>query len=85
MAEPPIPPLPEGTAIAVPQLWRALERLGWSQGDLARAIGTSSNGVVNRWLHGHCKPSRKFAGKVEKATGVAADAWDEPMKTGTEA
>lgn len=60
---------------AVPRLWQALKARGWSQGDLARDLGTNSS-VVNRWLHGDQKPSRPFAKVLEERYGIDQGDWD---------
>lgn len=61
---------------AVPKLWAAMKAKGWSQGDLAERLETSPS-VVNRWLHGDQKPSRRFAKRIELHCGVGQDDWDE--------
>ena len=66
------------TSAGVALLWRALQKRGWSQGDLARFLGVHS-GHVNRWLHGDRKPGRKPAGMLEEHLGVPMGSWDEPL------
>lgn len=63
---------------AVPQLWKALRARGWSQGDLAEAVGTTSS-VVNRWLHGDRRPGRRYAGAIEEILKIDASLWDSPL------
>lgn len=60
---------------AVPKLWALLRNNKWSQGDLARELETTSS-VVNRWLHGDQKPSRRFAKAIEDRWGVRQSDWD---------
>lgn len=60
-------------------LWRAVKARGWSQGDLARKLGTSSANV-NRWLHGDRAPSRRWAGAIETLLGVDAALWDKAAR-----
>lgn len=69
-----------GPAISagVPRLWKALRTKGWSQGDLATALGTTTS-LVNRWLHGDRRPGRRFAREIERVMGVPVDAWDAPV------
>lgn len=64
---------------ALPKLWGALRAKSWSQGDLAAALGTTSS-VVNRWLHGDQKPSRRFARGIQEICNVDRDLWDEEPK-----
>jgi transcriptional regulator with XRE-family HTH domain len=60
---------------AVPKLWAVLKTNKWSQGDLARELDTTSS-VVNRWLHGDQKPSRRFSKAIEQRWGVSQNDWD---------
>jgi transcriptional regulator with XRE-family HTH domain len=52
---------------------------GWTQGDLAKCLGTKSS-VVNRWLHGDQKPGRRFAKAIELHCGVEQGDWDKALR-----
>lgn len=54
-----------------------MRRRGWSQGDVARAIGCDS-GLVNRWLHGHRPVNLKFAVLLQQKMGIDPELWTEP-------
>lgn len=58
-------------------LKKVLRERGWSQGKLARELGTSS-GVVNRWIKGGQRPSLPFALRIEELLGVKASSWHPP-------
>ncbi len=60
---------------ALPKLWAAIDARGWTQADLASAVGAGQS-VVNRWLHGHVKPNRKFSRIIERIVGVPQEDWD---------
>ncbi len=59
----------------VERLRARLKELGWSQLDLANAIGVAPPNV-SRWLSGERVPSLAMAFKIERsAVGLPADAW----------
>jgi transcriptional regulator with XRE-family HTH domain len=51
---------------------RAREQRKWSQGDLARAIGTSEMNI-GRWERGDNKPSADHLAAIAQATGHAIE------------
>ena len=53
-----------------------LQKRGWTQSDLARAMGTSS-GTVNRWLTGERTPDLAMALKLEEVLAVPVRLWAE--------
>jgi transcriptional regulator with XRE-family HTH domain len=55
-----------------------LKELGWTQLDLAVAIGVSG-AVVSRWLSGDRVPSLEMAFRIQNSeVGIPADAWIDP-------
>ncbi len=66
--------MPEVTP-AAERLRERLNKLEWSQLDLANAIGVSP-GVVSRWLSGERAPSLEMAFRVQRSkVAIPADAW----------
>jgi transcriptional regulator with XRE-family HTH domain len=63
-----------GVPRAVREIEKELARRGWTQGELARRLGTSS-GVVCRWLTGERLPGLDLALRVESLLGVDPKHW----------
>jgi hypothetical protein len=72
------------------ELWRALKKLGWSQGRLARELSAveptkaCSSGLVNKWLHADQAPKAVWAKRIETALGghgfkLPAHLWGETL------
>jgi transcriptional regulator with XRE-family HTH domain len=60
---------------AAERLRARLAELGWSQLDLANAIGASP-AIVSRWLSGERVPSLGMAFRIQKSeAAIPADAW----------
>lgn len=59
------------------RMWLVLRRRKWSQGQLAKELGTRSS-AVNRWLHGGRIPSRRWLFEIERVLGIEARLWDRP-------
>jgi DNA-binding XRE family transcriptional regulator len=59
------------------RLWAEMDRRGWSQGQIAKAIDAKP-GVVPRWLYGDTKPSWDWAVKLRDTFGIALEAWTVP-------
>jgi transcriptional regulator with XRE-family HTH domain len=51
-----------------------LRELGWTQIELAVAVGASPANV-SRWLSGERTPSLDMAFRLQGATGITADSW----------
>jgi ribosome-binding protein aMBF1 (putative translation factor) len=65
----------EGTRL----LWAAMHREGWSQNQLAAAVGADS-GKVNRWLHATSRPSLRWALVLQAKLGIEPAAWEATPK-----
>lgn len=52
----------------------ALGRRGWSQLDLARALGVNS-GTVNNWCMSRRRPSLPFALEIHALLGIPLNTW----------
>lgn len=57
-------------------LWSAIDRLGWSQAELAEKLETSS-GQVSQWLYGGRRPSLPWALKIEKLVEIDVATWHQ--------
>jgi hypothetical protein len=64
----------------MPALWALVESHGWTNTQLAEAIG-EDDGNVTRLLYGDRKASRVVAVKL-MPLGVAIDLWDQPLPAG---
>lgn len=68
----------ESSPGAAERLRVRLKELGWTQLELALAIGVSG-AVVSRWLSGERSPSLEMAFRIQNsAVGIPADAWIDP-------
>lgn len=60
---------------AAERLRARLDELGWSQTDLAKAIGASTT-IVSRWLSGERVPSLDMAFRIQNSeVALPADIW----------
>ncbi len=65
----------ESQPVAAERLRARLRELGWTQLDLADAIGASPANV-SRWLSGDRTPSLDMAFRIQRSdVGLPADAW----------
>lgn len=69
-------------ARAISLLRARILRLGWSQNELARRLGTDS-AMVSRWLTGQRCPSLDMGLKIEQITGIRCSDWVELERTKT--
>lgn len=67
--------MPDQPVSAHARLRARLEKLEWSQNDLAHAIGVAPS-VVSRWVRGDRAPSLEMAFRIERSKiGIEAEAW----------
>jgi hypothetical protein len=62
---------------ALPLIWDALERQGWSDARLSAEMGEDT-AAVSRLLYGDRKANRKQSVKLHELLGIPFSAWDEP-------
>jgi len=62
---------------ALPAIWKALARKGWSHADLARALKLSSASVANL-MYGNHRASRETSTKLQALLGVKPILFDKP-------
>lgn len=62
---------------AVPMMWDALTRLGWSDARLGSEMRTDS-AAISRLLYGDRKANRRQATKLLALLGIPLEAWDRP-------
>lgn len=65
------------TSAALPLIWSALSRLGWSDARLATEMGEHTASVA-RLLYGDRKANRQQAAKLLAMLEIPLDAWDQP-------
>ena len=72
-------PLGPFASAALPQLWKALARLGWNQADLARGIETTP-ATASRILYGKRGVGRELARRIDDLLGLKLGVlWDKPL------
>lgn len=69
--------LGEQRSAAVPMMWAALARLGWSDARLGAEMRADS-AAISRLLYGDRKANRRQASQLLALLGVPLDAWDLP-------
>jgi|688.fasta_scaffold2459795_1 plasmid maintenance system antidote protein VapI len=55
----------------------ALEKRGWLQADLAKALGVPS-GTVNNWCVGRRRPNVTFSLEIQEILGLPPSTWAKP-------
>jgi ribosome-binding protein aMBF1 (putative translation factor) len=62
-------------------MWLAIDRLGWSQTELAAKLGTSS-GQVSQWLYGGRRASLKWAVTIRDVLDIPLASWNQSPPEG---
>lgn len=66
---------------ALPAIWSALRRKGWSHARFAREAGLTNGGVA-KLLYGDVGAGRSVADFCQRVLGVRVPLWDEPCPRG---
>jgi transcriptional regulator with XRE-family HTH domain len=70
--------LGKAASAALPIVWRAMRRKGWTQADLARALEIST-AAASGLVYGDFRPGRRVTDRCRTVLGTKADLWDKPV------
>jgi transcriptional regulator with XRE-family HTH domain len=69
------------SSAAIPVLWAASDRLGWTHSEIARRLGVDK-AMVAKLMYGDRRAGRDLAGLCKKLLGVPYEAWSQPLPRG---
>ena len=69
------------SSAAIPVLWTALDRLGWSHAETARRLDVDK-AMVAKLMYGDRRAGRDLAILCKKLLGVPLESWSSPLPTG---